>query len=347
MLKDHSTRIAKAGLSLVALGGMLAGAVGIASAQVKAHGAPHETFAYIETQTGIPYYAPIVKGLTNEARKLGNVSFYVTGPAVPGSSAQIAAIDEAIVRHVSAILINQDSNTAIQTALHQAEAAGIKVVEVNDPHLPGSVAGITAVNNSIVPLAQLTQLGQLMHFRGQFAVVSASSTSVFQNGVLVGYHHLLKTDRKFKNMKLVKVVYGNDESAPSANATTALLTEFPHLKAITAPTTVGVAAAAGAVDSAHKAGKVIVTGLGEPIEMKKYILNGTVKEYQLWNVENMGYVAAYVAYEAVRGVKFPIGKSFTIAGAGLGVLKVASGNNIYCQKTLTTFDRANVNKFNF
>ena len=93
-------------------------------------------------------------------------------------------------------------------------------------------------------------------------------------------------------MHLVKVVYGNDQSAASFTATNALLTEFPNLKAITSPTTVGIAAAAQAIDSAHKSGKIILTGLGEPSEMKKYILNGTVKEYQLWNVANMGTVSA-------------------------------------------------------
>jgi rhamnose transport system substrate-binding protein len=343
MLLRKKLRAGKAGVGLVAAAAMLAAS----ASPVSASSTAKYTFAYIETQTGIPYYAPIVTGITKETKKLGNVSFYVTGPATPGSSAQIPEIDQAIVRHVNAILINQDSNTAIQPALHQAEAAGIKVVEVNDDFLPGSVVGDTAVNNAIVPLAQLTQLGQLMNFTGDFAVLSASSTSVFQNGVIVGFRNLLKTDAKFKHMTMVKVVYGDDESAPSANATTALLTEYPNLKAITSPTTVGFAAAAQAIDSAHKAKKIIITGLGEPIEMKKFILNGTVKEYQLWDVENMGYVGAYVAYEAVKGEKFPVGKTFTIPGSGLGTLLVSPGNGIYCQKTLTTFNLANVKEYNF
>ena len=120
-----------------------------------------------------------------------------------------------------------------------------------------------------------------------------------------GENKLLASNPKYKNMHLVKVVDGGDESAPSFTATNALLTEFPNLKAIISPTTVGIAAAAQAIDSAHKGGKIILTGLGEPIEMKKYILNGTVKDYQLWNVANMGIVSAYVLDQSINGVSFP------------------------------------------
>ena len=44
--------------------------------------------------------------------------------------------------------------------------------------------------------------------------------------------------------------------------------------------------------------------------MKKYILNGTVKEYQLWNVANMGVVSAWVPHQAINGESFPPGKKF-------------------------------------
>ena len=99
--------------------------------------------------------------------------------------------------------------------------------------------------------------------------------------------------------------------------------------------------------SAHMAKKIIVTGLGEPVEMKKFIKDGTVKTYQLWNPTNMGTVGTYMAYEALRGVTFPPGKTFSVPGSGLGVLKVAKDGDVWCQAGMTTFNKANVNKYNF
>jgi rhamnose transport system substrate-binding protein len=318
-----------------------------ANSRVK-HTSSSFTVDFIQTQTGIPYDNAMISGVKQESARLG-ISYMITGPAVPGSSAQIPDIQQAIVKHVGAILINPDSPTAILPALREAKAAGIKIVEINDNSLPESVrvAGVTALNYALVPAAQMALLGQLMNYSGDFAVLSASSTSVFQNQVIAGYEHLLKTDPKYKNMHLVKIAYGNDESALSANQTTALLTEFPHLKAITSPTTVGLAAAAQAIESAHKAKKIIITGLGEPIEMKKFILDGTVKEYQLWNPTPMGIIATYIAYEASKGVSFPPGKRFSVPGSALGTLTVASDGNVWSQKGLTTFNLSNVNKYNF
>ena len=201
---------------------------------------------------------------------------------------------------------------------------------------------MTALNYNLVAPSQLAELGKLMNYSGDFAILSATTTSIFQNQVIAGLKKLLASDSKYSKMHLVKIAYGSDASAPSVTATNALLTEFPHLKAITSPTTVGIAAAAQAIESAHKGGKIILTGLGEPIEMKKYILDGTVKEYQLWNVANMGVVSAYVLGQSLNGVTFPPGKKFQVPGSGLGTLKVSSDGDIYCQPGMTTFNKANV-----
>ena len=35
--------------------------------------------------------------------------------------------------------------------------------------------------------------------------------------------------------------------------------------------------------------------------MKKYVADGTVKEFELWNPANLGYLAAYAAVELASG----------------------------------------------
>jgi rhamnose transport system substrate-binding protein len=330
------------GLSATAL--MTSSAV----ARPTASAASGKSLELIEVSTGIPYYNPLVSAFKAEAKKLGDTGT-VVGPAAISASSQIPDIQQATVKHIQGIAIQPNDDKAPLPALQQAKAAGAKILEVNNDSLHENirVAGVTALNYGNVPAGQLAQLGALMHYSGDFAILSAATTSIFQNQVIAGEKKLLRTDPKYHNMHLVKVVYGNDQSAPSYTATNALLTEFPNLKAITSPTTVGIAGAAQAIDAAHKGGKIILTGLGEPIEMKKYILNGTVKEYQLWNVANMGTVSAWVLDQAINGVSFPPGKKFTVPGSGLGTLTVSADGDIYCQKGLTVFNKANVNKYNF
>lgn len=317
-------------------------------ANASASKTPTKTIEFIETQTGIPYYNPLIQGFKTESAKLG-LKLIVAGPSNGTASSQIPFIQQAIVKHVNGIAIQPNDSKAPLPALRQAKSAGIKIVETNVNSLPGSVrvAGVTALNYALVGPSQLAEVGKLMNYSGDFAIMSALSTSVFQNQVIAAIQGLLKSDPKYANMKLVTVAYGNDVSATVAAQTTALLTAYPNLKAITSPSTVGLAAVAQAVESANMGGKIIVTGLGEPVEMKKFILDGTVTEYQLWNPANMGIVSAYILDKSLSGRSFRPGTRFQVPGSGLGTLKVAKDGNVACQNNLTTFNKQNVNKFNF
>ena len=70
---------------------------------------------------------------------------------------------------------------------------------------------------------------------------------------------------KYKNMKLVKIAYGNDNPTESAKETQALLQAYPNLKGIISPTTVGIPAAAQVLQQEGKCGKIKLTGLGLPM----------------------------------------------------------------------------------
>ncbi len=146
-------------------------------------------------------------------------------------------------------------------------------------------------------------------------------------------------------MHLVKVAYGNDVPATSTAQTQALLAAYPNLKAITAPTTVALAAAAQTVESAGKAKKIIVTGLGLPSEMRKFVKDGTVAEFQLWTPFNMGLAGGYILGEALNGN--PPKAGGTVSVPTLGQLTMTATGVVYSQNGLTTFTAANVDQFQF
>ena len=84
---------------------------------------------------------------------------------------------------------------------------------------------------------------------------------------------------RYENMKLVKIYYGNDNPAQSLQATESMLQAYPNLKGIESPTTVGISSAAQFLSNSKKyKGKIVLTGLGLPSQMKKYVYNNTVKE---------------------------------------------------------------------
>jgi rhamnose transport system substrate-binding protein len=147
------------------------------------------------------------------------------------------------------------------------------------------------------------------------------------------------------NIQLVDTVYGNDDDQTSFDKTSALLQSHPDLKGIISPTTVGIAAAARYIDSSNYKGKVWVTGLGTPNQMRKYVEDGTVKQFALWNPGDLGYLAAYAAKALVAGtITGKQGDTFT--AGHLGKYTVGADNTVLLGKPYV-FDKANISKFNF
>lgn len=105
----------------------------------------------------------------------------------------------------------------------------------------------------------------------------------------------------YPNIKLVDVVYGDDDDQTSFDKTAALLQSYPNLKGIISPTTVGIAAAARYLSTSNYKGKVALTGLGTPNQMREFVNDGTVTAFALWNPEDLGYLSAYAAAALIKG----------------------------------------------
>jgi rhamnose transport system substrate-binding protein len=141
-------------------------------------------------------------------------------------------------------------------------------------------------------------------------------------------------DPKYANLELLDIVYGNDQSEDSYNQALALVDKYPDMELIMAPTTVGIAAAAKAMQDEGLCETVKVSGLGLPAEMASYTLNGCAPEFALWSFVDLGYLSYYTAYllasgqmEAAEGITFEAGRlgAYTIEkdptrDAGLRVL---------------------------
>ena len=147
-------------------------------------------------------------------------------------------------------------------------------------------------------------------------------------------------------MKLVATVYGDDQPEKSTTEMEALLSNYPNLVGVIAPTTVGVAAAAQVVQSRGIADKVHVTGLGLPSEMRDFVKDGTVSAFQLWSPYNEGWLAVHFALGVLDGsIKNEVGNTFEVPN--LGTIKIEEKNAMNTQAELTTFDANNIDDFNF
>ena len=127
--------------------------------------------------------------------------------------------------------------------------------------------------------------------------------------------------------------------------TEALLQNHPDLKGIISPTTVGIAAAARYLSDSSSKGKVALTGLGTPNQMREYVENGTVESFALWNPSDLGALATYAAAALANGdISGEEGDSFE--AGDLGEFEVGADGVVLLGEPFT-FDADNIGDFDF
>ena len=306
-----------------------------------------KSLVYIPKNTGNPYFDPLTDGVKKACEENG-VEFSTVAPDSADATSQIPLIKDQIQRGVMAITISPNSPDALNPVFDEARSKGITIVTV-DSDLTGNEqhrdAGVLTVDPQTVGQSQVELVGSLINYTGKIAILSATTDAPNQNRWIEVMKKTLADDPKYKNMSLVETVYGNDEPQKSLTEAEALLTKYPDLKGIIAPTTVGVAAAAQAVETAKKADQVKVTGLGTPNQMRRFIKNGTVKAFALWSPFDEGYLAGQTAYQIASGTLKPTPGTKFKAGT-LGEREIKEKSVIITGPPLT-FTAENIDKFKF
>jgi rhamnose transport system substrate-binding protein len=298
----------------------------------------------IPKQLGNPYEEFEHSGVVEAAKELGG-SDRIQGSTDAGASSQVPLINSIVQQKPAAIVIAGNDPNAVAPALKQAARRGIKVVGMDSDVAPDARSVfVNQVTTKLVGQNQVESIAKQIGNKGQIAILSATANATNQNAWIKVMKDTLKQP-KYKDIKLVKVAYGDDDDQKSFQQTQGLLSAYPNLKGIISPTTVGVAAAARYLSTSPKKGKVKLTGLGFPNQMRKFVDNGTVDEFQLWVPKDVGYLAGQAAAALVAGrITGKQGETFT-AGR-LGKYTIGANGEIVLGP-LTTFNKENISQVDF
>jgi len=272
---------------------------------------------------------------------LGESGTETSGTAATPAS-QIPAIQAAISKGANALIVSATDPTALCPTLNAAMKRGITVVTYDSDAPTCRDLFINQASTAQIGTSEIDLLAAEIHDTGEIAIVSAAASATNQNA-WIGY--MKQELAKYPNMKLVSTVYGNDDPTTATQVTQGLLEQYPNLKGIISPTTVGIAAAAAVLDTAKYRGKIALTGLGTPDSLKKYVADGTIKQFELWNPANLGYLAAYAAVEFASG-KINGTQGQTFSGGKLGSFTIGADKTVLLGPPYV-FSSSNINNFNF
>jgi rhamnose transport system substrate-binding protein len=304
------------------------------------------THAIVFKNTGNPFGEHLMSGFENGIKEQGATAI-LRAPDQPTEEAQIQIIDQLIAQKVTSICVSANDVDALQPILTKAQEAGIKVLSTDSAVNPAS--RLTHVNQT-----DSEKIGQLLieaaydlaGGAGEIAILSATSQATNQN-LWIEYMQKELALPKYSGLKLVKIAYGDDLRDKSVSETEDLLLNYPNLKVIVVPTTVGIAAAAKVISDRGLQGRVMITGLGQPSEMADYINNGACPYMYLWNPMDLGYLASYVATALADGkITGNVGDKFSSGRLGEYTIINASDNGTeVVLGPPFRFDDANINEW--
>jgi rhamnose transport system substrate-binding protein len=298
--------------------------------------------AFLPKAVNNPYFDVAAKGAETAANDLGG-KFKQVGPSEASAPAQVPFINTLMQQQVDAIAVSANDPNALVPSLKRAMQTGVKVVTYDSDVAPeGRTLFINQATADKIAQIQVKLISDQIGGKGDIAILSAASTATNQNAWIATMKEELKKP-EYSGLKLVKVAYGNDDDQKSFQETNGLLQAYPNLKGIISPTTVGIAAAARALDS--KNSDVKLTGLGTPNQMREFVKNGTVESFALWDPGKLGELAYYAAAALVSGeIKGEPGEKFK-AGE-LGEYTVGENGEVVLGPP-TVFDKKNIDDFDF
>lgn len=291
-------------------------------------------YAIVTKSAGNPYNEKEAEGFKEIIEKEGG-EYIVKHPEAATADAQVSVIQSLISQGVNSICIAANDENALQAALEEAMDAGIKVSCLDSKTNSNSrQTFINQAGTEEIGQALMDAVLDMTGGEGQWAILSATSQAANQNAWIDVMKVIMK-EEKYSKLELVEVAYGDDEPQKSTDQTQALLSKYPNLKVICAPTTVGISSAAKVLQDEKS--PVKLTGLGLPSEMAEYIGDDNAHScpyMYLWNPVDVGRLGAYTSIALVnetitgeKGDKFTAGAlgDYTIVEASDGGTQVILG----------------------
>jgi rhamnose transport system substrate-binding protein len=288
---------------------------------------------------GIPYFNACRQGAEEAAKELG-VKLVYDGPITADVNKQAETLDTWIIQKMDVLAVAPNDPHALAPTLRKAMKKGLHVLTWDADSDEDS-------RNFFVNQATYEQIGYALvdvmageiGEKGDVAIITGTLTAANQNKWMEQMRKRIADAHPGMNIAAVKAPGEDQEKA--YQVTRDLLRANPDLKGIFGITSVALPGAAKAVRDAGMSGKIAVTGLATPKDMRSFVEDGTVKTVVLWNPVDLGYLTIHAAKRLAETGKLPA----EFQAGRLGKIKLA-GTHILLGQPMR-FTRDNIAKFDF
>ena len=299
--------------------------------------------AMVVKNLGNSYFDACANGAKQAAQEAGGgIEIIYTAPTKATAEDQIAVIDALIAQKVDGIIVSSNDANALVPVGKKAAQRGIKVISFDSAiGKEGRIMHLNASSTPLIGAKQVQMIAKTLKGEGEVAILSAASTMTNQNSWIAAMKEEWKKP-EYAKMPLVATGYGDDQDDKSYREMQALVKAHPNLKGVISPTTIGIRAGAKAIVDGGLTGKVFITGLGLPSEMKDFVLKGACDTFAIWNPVEYGYSSTMIMINILNGADVGPGK---VAKMGKkGETQVGDDGEAAMGEPFV-FDKSNVEEF--
>ncbi len=326
-------------LKLMSAGALAATGTGLFAGIVRAEG---KRIAMVVKNLGNSYFDACSKGAMEAAKEVGGYEIIYTASTKATAEEQIAVIDALIAQKVDGIIVSSNDANALVPVGKKAMERGIKVISFDSAIAKeGTIMHLNASSTPLIGAKQVQMIAKTLGGKGEVAILSAASTMTNQNSWIEAMKEEWKKP-EYKDMPLVATVYGDDQDDKSYREMQGLVKAYPNLRGVISPTTIGIRAGAKAIIDGGLIGKVFITGLGLPSEMKEGVLKGACDTFAIWNPVDYGYASTQIMINILNGAE--AGPGATVKMGRMGETKVGDDGQAAMGEPFE-FNKSNVEEF--
>ncbi len=257
---------------------------------------------YIPGLTGNPFYSTVACGAKSVASKLG-VSFSVQGAPTFAVNAQTPVVNAVVAGKPNAIMISNDDPKAMIAPLKKAQAAGIKIVNI-DGDLADKSVGVTNIQSNNLLGGKLAgqEMGKLLNGKGSVVIIDNDPGFPISQQRVQGFANAIK---KFPGIKNLGVQYSHNETANAATIVKDSATAHSDLAGVYTVETNNTQGAITGVQQAHLTGKVKIIGYDTSDPIVAGIKSGIVAADVVQYPYGEGQLGLASAVKAAQGKSVP------------------------------------------
>ncbi|HZS09709.1 MAG TPA: substrate-binding domain-containing protein [Blastocatellia bacterium] len=233
------------------------------------------------------FWQSVKAGADAAARDL-NVTVDWQGPASETDFArQVNIVEDAINRHVDAIVLAPAHGESLVPVVERAARAGIPVTIFDSGIKTENYVSYVATDNYKGGVVAAERMAEKLGGKGKVAILGVTKGGVSTDERENGFRETI--EKKYPDIKIVQHLYGEANMALSLDRATDILQGNPDLNGLFASNESSIVGADRAVRQKGAVGKVVLVGFDATSNLVDEVKAGAIDSLVLQNPYKMGY----------------------------------------------------------